>query len=219
MTVICMWYSMGNSLCLPLKKKVDLLYLTFPVIYMISYISLTYRWVSSNKHKQTFYKGTRWVSNSDPVVSAALPQYQASASWQYQSNNYIKNSAISVLAGAIYMRTCSKSLLLYNMWNTLTVTVLYEWTLAFWKLFQWFWSQMVISRYSSHLYGSTQYKYKVCLTFIIAYLDEFNTVLVMEVFPCYDSDIWMDYPSYFRKVEFNCNSTAYKRFIFMPQVH
>ena len=71
------------------------------------------------------------------------------------------------------MRSLAPSRCYYIIyWRNKALTVLYEWTLAFWKIFLdfgvkwWFLVAVLIC------IGST--KYKVCLIFIIAYLDEFK---------------------------------------------
>ena len=49
----------------------------------------------------------------------------------------IKNSAISVVAGAIYMHSLAPSRCYYIIyWRNKALTVIYEWTLAFWKIFR-----------------------------------------------------------------------------------
>ena len=102
----------------PTKKKVDLFFSnSFPIIYRSTFISYIYITVSingldHNKHRQTFSnKPLPGIElGSRRLQSAALPLHharRAESSWSHTDN--IKNSAISVVAGAIYMRSLTSS--------------------------------------------------------------------------------------------------------------
>ena len=104
----------------PLKKKLTFFFLThFPSsIYFISYILLFLLMVlkittNTDKH---FPTSLCRESNSDHVasspVSSSLPLHHARRAESSLSHNHIdniKNSAISVIAGAIYMRSLASS--------------------------------------------------------------------------------------------------------------
>ena len=72
-----------------------------------------------NKHRQTFYnKALPGIKpGSRRLQSAALPLHHARRAESSRSRiNNIKNSAISVVAGAIYMRSLASSRCYYMIY-------------------------------------------------------------------------------------------------------
>ena len=153
-------------------------------------------WVSTQQTQANiFHKGTRWVSNSDPVVSSQLQLFhytkQERADSYRSRNDYIKNSAISVVAGAIYMRSLVPSRCYYIIyWRNKALTVLNTNGLSL------FGSYFMILESNGDFYvqfasvsglHSIDLRYTVRLIFIIAYLDEFK--------PSFSGgDIWKSSP-------------------------
>ena len=105
-----------TSFCTPPKKKVDLFFLThFPSsIYFISYITVSIM-VRSQQTQTNIFKqasagnGTRITSS--PVSRQQLSHYTTQDELKAVGLLFdnIKNSAISVVAGAIYMRSLASS--------------------------------------------------------------------------------------------------------------
>ena len=100
----------------PTKKKKSIFSISnsfLSSISLVSYILLLLYWVSSEQTQANiFQQGTAEVSNSDPVISSQqLFNYtkQERAGSYRSRNDYIKNSAISVVAGAIYMHSLAPS--------------------------------------------------------------------------------------------------------------